>query len=594
MPVAPSYPGVYIEEVPSGVRTITGVPTSVTAFLGRTSRGPVNAATLVTSYADFERGFGGLAPAFPLTYAVRDFYQNGGSTAVIVRLFNPEDGTGGAQFRVGDQTNGLRLMAASPGTWGNKLRAKIELIDDAEAKKSAGLAPNDTLFNLTVSDGSPGGRSERFLNLVVPKLPADDEKVVRRPDKVFAEESNLVRWDGAWPAATTAERTGMVIAAGTDAVSGKADELAKAEKDIRAKKNDVLAATSGLSKTVLNAYNSAKSALDVATRSEAELKARTAPPPTTSELAAATAATTTATAAMTAAAAAAPALVTAQAALDMATAALATAAQGASTAETAMGGVDSGAVAAQYIGSAANKTGMQALATADVFNLLCIPPDTHNGDTPPAVYQAAMEFCAEHRAMLIVDAPAAWSANRETAAQKAVDGFTDLGLTGVSARNAALYFPRVRAVDPLRGGRVEEFVPCGIIAGVMARTDTQRGVWKAPAGLDATLSAIVGFDATLNDQENGQLNPLGINVLRSFPVYGNVVWGARTLRGADQLADEYKYVPVRRLALYIEESLFRGTKWVVFEPNDEPLWAQIRLNMGAFLHNLFRQGAFQG
>ncbi|EEF93729.1 hypothetical protein CATMIT_01637 [Catenibacterium mitsuokai DSM 15897] len=98
----------------------------------------------------------------------------------------------------------------------------------------------------------------------------------------------------------------------------------------------------------------------------------------------------------------------------------------------------------------------------------------------------------------------------------------------------------------------------------------------------------------LTDAENGELNQLGINCLRAMPVSGRVVWGSRTLRGADQLADEYKYIPVRRTALFIEESLFRGLKWVVFEPNDEPLWAQIRLNVGAFMHNLFRQGAFQG
>jgi phage tail sheath protein FI len=119
-------------------------------------------------------------------------------------------------------------------------------------------------------------------------------------------------------------------------------------------------------------------------------------------------------------------------------------------------------------------------------------------------------------------------------------------------------------------------------------------VWKAPAGIDANLSGIQGLQVPLSDEDNGRLNPLGINCLRTFPVVGNVVWGARTLRGADQLADEYKYVPVRRLALFIEESLFRGTQWVVFEPNDEPLWAQIRLNVGAFMQGLFVQGAFQG
>ena len=119
-------------------------------------------------------------------------------------------------------------------------------------------------------------------------------------------------------------------------------------------------------------------------------------------------------------------------------------------------------------------------------------------------------------------------------------------------------------------------------------------MWKAPAGIDAALTGVAGLQVEMTDAENGLLNPLGINCLRTFPVYGRVVWGARTLRGADVAADEYKYMPVRRLALFIEESLYRGTQWVVFEPNDEPLWAQIRLNIGAFMQNLFRQGAFQG
>ena len=132
------------------------------------------------------------------------------------------------------------------------------------------------------------------------------------------------------------------------------------------------------------------------------------------------------------------------------------------------------------------------------------------------------------------------------------------------------------------------------MAGIFARTDTQRGVWKAPAGLDASLNGVPELSIPLTDAENGQLNPLGINCLRSFPVFGRVVWGSRTLRGADQLASEWKYIPVRRTALFIEETLYRGTQWVVFEPNDEPLWAQIRLNIGAFMQNLFRQGAFHG
>jgi phage tail sheath protein FI len=141
---------------------------------------------------------------------------------------------------------------------------------------------------------------------------------------------------------------------------------------------------------------------------------------------------------------------------------------------------------------------------------------------------------------------------------------------------------------------MDSFVPCGAVAGVMARTDTERGVWKAPAGIAATLVGVPELNVPLTDAENGELNPLGVNCLRAMPAAGRVVWGARTMRGDDRLASEWKYVPVRRTALFIEESLYRGTHWVVFEPNDEPLWAQIRLNLGSFMHNLFRQGAFQG
>ena len=167
-------------------------------------------------------------------------------------------------------------------------------------------------------------------------------------------------------------------------------------------------------------------------------------------------------------------------------------------------------------------------------------------------------------------------------------------MNGDAARNSAIYFPRIKQADSQLDGQIDTFVPCGTIAGVMARTDAQRGVWKAPAGIDAALSGVAGLQLEMTDNENGLLNPLGINCLRTFPIFGRVVWGARTLRGADAAADEYKYLPVRRTALFIEESLYRGLKWVVFEPNDEPLWAQIRLNVGAFMNNLFRQGAFQG
>jgi phage tail sheath protein FI len=208
--------------------------------------------------------------------------------------------------------------------------------------------------------------------------------------------------------------------------------------------------------------------------------------------------------------------------------------------------------------------------------------DTDTG----AVYAAAESFCEDERAFLIADVPRGINEIQEVQ-----DYIDDLN---VRHKNAAVYFPRVHIPDPLNDNRLKSVGPSGTMAGVYARTDGERGVWKAPAGLEAVLRNVQGFDAKLTDPENGVINQVGINALRRFPIYGRVAWGARTLDGADVLASEWKYVPVRRLALYLEESLFRGLQWVVFEPNDEPLWSQIRLNVGAFMHNLFRQGAFQG
>jgi Bacteriophage tail sheath protein len=478
MPATLTYPGVYIEEIPSGVRTITGVATSITAFLGRAPLGPTNEPTTINSFGDFERQFGGLDVNYPMSYAVCDFYANGGSQAIIVRLEKNS-----ANAKNGD----VNLEAGSPGTWGNALVYVVDskgITDDVATR--FGIAKAD-LFNLTIYDDPGSGVVEQFLNVAITTGAGS-----RRLDRVLVDESNLVavqlKNDGTpdLPVARPADS-----AAAEDPADPAADPT--------------------------------------------KFKKFT-------------------------------------------------------------GGVDSDALTAEgdFVGDENNKTGMYALAKADLFNLLCIPADTRGGDTPKEVYQKAMVYCAARRAMLVVDPPAAWGANKETAAAKAVAGLSALGLTGVEARNAALYFPRVIESDPQLNGQLDTFVPCGIIAGVMARTDTQRGVWKAPAGLDASLNATQGLQANLNDAENGMLNPLGINCLRFFPASGRVVWGSRTLRGADQLADEYKYVPVRRLALYIEESLYRATQWVVFEPNDEPLWAQIRLNVGAFMNGLFRQGAFQG
>lgn len=246
---------------------------------------------------------------------------------------------------------------------------------------------------------------------------------------------------------------------------------------------------------------------------------------------------------------------------------------------------------AQFAGTGMSeaKSGLFALDKIDLFNLLCIPPLSPETDVTPSLLSEAATYCKRRRAMLLVDPPAHWT-NTAVARQEVIDGV----YPGTTSNYAALFWPRLKQPNPLRNDQIEEFVPCGAVAGVFARTDMQRGVWTAPAGQNAALAGVPQLSVSLTDEENGELNRLGINCLRAFPVIGRVVWGARTLEGADRLASEWKYIPVRRTALFIEESLYRGTKWVIFEPNGEPLWSQIRLDVGSFLQNMFRQGAFQG
>jgi hypothetical protein len=239
------------------------------------------------------------------------------------------------------------------------------------------------------------------------------------------------------------------------------------------------------------------------------------------------------------------------------------------------------------VGDEGAKTGIYALVKADIFNILCLPTDPAQR-YPKDELAKAVDFCAKQRAMLIVDPPTSWG------------NTTPLTFEAVTAdpplfprrENAAVYYPDLVMTN--KHGARFKVGPCGAVAGVWAATDTQRGVWKAPAGTAATIGGITDLAAHVDDGESGVLNPIAVNTLRPLPLVGPVSWGARTTVGIDQLPNQWKYIPIRRTALFIEESLRRGTQWVVFEPNDEPLWASIRLNVTAFMNSLFRQGAFQG
>ena len=470
MSVSLTYPGVYIEELPSGVHTITGVATSIAAFIGWAPQGPVDAPTLVESYSEYATLFGGLDSRSTLGYVVNQFFTNGGQQCYIVRLV--WDGTlpppitpaptpcATASGTVG----GLSLSASNPGAWGNNLQISVTL-----QPATVPPQPNPPRFSILVQLLLANGTLqtlESFVNLSATST--DPQYAVN----VIDNDSNYITF--------TSPPSGISAATAVALTGGLDDNPALSP-------NDEFFETALLNPS---------------------------------------------------------------------------------------GGVN-------------------LLNQVEIFNLLCVP-----GETDTATISTLQGYCAGQRAFMIVDAPQLIS---ETELESIggpggtiPPGSTFGGISGQYTAYAAYYFPWVSAPDPLFGNRPTLFPPCGFVAGIYAATDASRGVWKAPAGIDASLTGEFGLQTILSDADNGNLNPLAINCLRHFNVYGDVVWGARTMAGADQMGSQWKYVPIRRLALFLESSLYDGTKWVVFEPNDEQLWGQIRLNVGAFMQGLFLQGAFAG
>lgn len=467
MPAALTYPGVYIEEIPSGVRTITGVATSIAAFVGWAPKGSTDRAELILSWPDFDRKFGGLDARSLLGYSVYQFFANGGQIAYVVRLVTAGSNNAADNAQAASVTlDVLKVTAQSAGLYGNdyavvtkkrtdgsdddKKRFQLQVVNIAQDKKGI---PIETFENLSMNANDP-----RFVLNVL----SSDSRVVK---------AELVGTPTAPPKDTEIPTTGDH--------KGEIPDAAKLT-----------------------------------------------------------------------------------------------------------GGKDGKPVdpnAANAVQPTSGTGGVYLLDRIDLFNLLCVP-----GLTDATALGNLQQFCRDRRAFLIADCKQ--DAKLDDFSASGPDG----ALTGDNAINAAFYFPWVLVPDPLQENRPRELPPCGFVAGIYARTDTNRGVWKAPAGSEASLTGVLGVKTLLTNGENGVLNPKAVNCIRTFPVYGTVVWGSRTLQGNDERGSEWKYVPVRRMALFIEETLYRATQWVVFEPNDEPLWAQIRLNIGAFMQSLFRQGAFQG
>jgi hypothetical protein len=745
-----SYPGVYIVEVPSGVHTITGVATSITAFFGRAVMGPLNTAVRILSLSDFTRAFGGPHPESDLAQSVRLFFDNGGTDCYVVRLAK---GAMPAVINLKslDNKNVLTATAKSPGALGNGLKLEVsygtalpdETFNLTVIQEDAGVETGrETFLGLTMDpaspmfapsavtqgssfikldlhpDSKPGGatdltdltksfrgfsQSRVFETTAGPPLTAFrnefEAMLTNTPNfRVSADGSQPVDIDlstvlgpaapaiapgSAWTLADMAARikqvmnpqlNGAIAGLAVDAAfqtSGDfaalriiADSGAKRSVHVtRASdttKDFATAALLGIDQGGMEAarysnfrpaptgavFDDVGALIGLAGRQRDDITKITIdaePPGITFDFTALSAAATdrwfvdskgkrdgvreklqaivqavnNATAsswraelwgyrlaliAKSGAANKIPASVVSAGnttlgggnfAMNVRRYSLGT--TGTSPFQVAPVAGDKGddGVAfglTEFQGVQANQTGLYALDGVDLFNLMVIPGDS---GIPSSVQETfwgpASNYCQSRRAFLLIDPPDSWVQNKRPAVVNNAALITTLRTT-VAKLNSAVFFPRLIYNS---GGLRKTIAPSGAIAGLMSRIDATRGVWKAPAGIEADLRNIVDLEVNLTDAENGVLNKQAVNCSRIFPS-GMVNWGARTMDGFDDQGSEWKYIPIRRLALFLEESLYRGTKWVVFEPNDEPLWAKIRLNLNAFMMGLFRQGAFQG
>ncbi|MBA3339382.1 MAG: phage tail sheath family protein [Geodermatophilaceae bacterium] len=595
MPAALTYPGVYIREVPSGSRSIAGASTSIAAFVGGFARGPVDTAVRMFSFADFETNFGGMDGANPASFAVSQFFINGGGTAYAVRVAS---GAAAASVSMGGETGATAVLRATagqviadravdnPGAWGNALRLEVDYrtVDPANQ------------FNLFVSqirlqDGiAEPVRTEVFRNLVMTAGATNNALAVVNAGSAMIRLDQGVGFGNARPAGT-GFLSGDVSGVAMGTLVGAATLNVNFGTGVRAVPVNItvgpanLAAVAALLQDAIRTAFPADRLFAQATVNLEGARLRVAPGRNSPDYAPGTIvsiANSAGTLATTLRLTNALALRNVEQYFAEATLPL-----GRIIAVTS--GTDSGAMnTATLTGNRAARTGIYALDNVDAFNMLAIP-EAAEPALQTAVMAPALAYVIERRAMLFIDPPPGTDTLEE--AEAWLDG---IAAAGMRSPNSVAYYPRLRVSDPTNDGRLRDIAPSGTMAGVWARTDGESGVWKAPAGTTASLRGVPELTHVLSDPQNGVLNPAGLNALRSFDIPGNIAWGARTLMGADLLASDWKYVPVRRTALFIESSLFDGLQWAVFQPNADPLWLEIRGAVNAFMQGLFRQGAFKG
>ena len=595
-----TYPGVYVQEVSSGVRPIEAASTSTAALVGLAEKGPDDEARRITSWTEFQRYYGSFIGASYLAESVFQFFNNGGSQCYIVRVTPDDDET--ADTTVQNRAdplvaNGVRFSAKNSGVWGNFLYLQIEdgSTDPGNTFKVSirqqeevdlvpadflNIAPLEVHDDLSMDPDSP--------NYVKAVLSESSDLI---DAQVLVENTSLqrgVHYGGLEkPTVPSAPKLNFLINIDYDGY--RLIELPNTITDLASVRDAINAAVTALSpekaSTPPEAFTEFECSIEtVGSQERLVLRSGTNAPAQpaneNSSVRIQNASSNNAAVSLKlgegngglsedARAVRRPANADAIQIGDAAVAAPV-------TARTPGNDGTFGKVAETELAAAFN-----LLDDKTDFSLLAVP-----GWGSPAMVDEGMNYCQNRT---LQDVFYIGDMSEDDNEPSEAEDFR----TSLTSPNSygAVYFPWLRALDP--SGQSPEPIllpPSGYIAGLYARIDNKRGVWKAPAGTEATLGGARGLAVSLTDTQQGNLNRRNVNVIRRFPVAGIVSWGARTITSDP----EWKYVPVRRMAIFLRVSIYNGIQWAVFEPNDEDLWAALRLNVGAFMTTLFRQGAFQG
>ena len=629
------YPGIYTREIPSGVRTITGAPTSIALFVGPTRAGIDRRAIRLLNFGDFERQFGGVSSTSSLSYSVLHFFANGGGEAFVFRVPTKNSKPAQSSFKRDDgaSNEAIRVTALSSADASNDVFVELDPFGiGANPFNTAAPLPDKKRFNFTVIDRLTG-RREQFGNMSTSSTSARfASSVVDDP----ATGSKLVKVDVIGIDNEGPQATGTIYKLGNTPTAGTFGADVKAL----------------LSVTVLDATGAVDTSASISNMEVIVFPNTSAQPTSNLELVTRVVAALNAAIRADAAAAGkmqgvaiegAPFVEGPNVFIRLRTAAPGPARLSKRLADARVNLGDPGSgnpntklltvygltevatnpsryqLGASYAsgqgqlfgtpvtgtdGDAAGqpesdqfKQAVMDLDTPDpFFNILCLPDLVRPSATDPlalhhsnamTVYSEAARVCKNKHAFLLIDPLP------EVTSVGAAESWKTLKFTFQSNHSAA-FFPNIRVDDPLVPGAIRSHPPSGAMAGVIARIDGQSGVWTAPAGTEAALAGVYGPSVLVSDEEHGILNPIGLNVIRQFPVYGTVNFGSRTVDGANAMASEWKYIPVRRTASYILRTLSDSLRWAVQRPNGERLWAELRMNVTAFMQRLFRQGAFKG